>query len=339
MIAYTRIVQPEARVRTTKQTMTSDVWEKIKYAYLMDNRPIIWISEQPWAPSRPTVIKAVNQGIVVRNERGEVEHKQPIKGMLPAVQSTLRASEGAARVLAVVQAAAAGDGDSAAEQAAQVLPAPPAKRRRPSALPPAHEPSGHPADSQDASGVTPTTVLRELARFDGAATIAEETAMMRDGKATAYQTLMLAQTMVRDGQVLQAKISAYVQQMTVESPLDVLLGMKITGSITLAADRASRVVQRVLELERELLGDPKDALGATGAPGETFAMTEEEALAEARRCSHVLERYGVPFVVGARAELLVTATNEQDIREEAPSVFVGARDDSNDSPEERPTKK
>jgi hypothetical protein len=312
--------------------MTSDVWEKIKYAYLMDNWPLIWISEQPWAPSRPTVIKAVNQGIVVRNERGEVEHKPPIKGMKPAVQSTLRASEGATRVLAVVQAAAAGDGQTASEQASQPLP--PAKRRRPPALPPANEPAGHPADSPDVSGVTPTTVPRELARFDGAATIAEETAMMRDGKATAYETLMLARAMVRDGQTLQAKITAYMQTMTVTTPLDVLLGMKITGAVTLAADRASRVVQRVLELERELLGDPRDATGATGAPGETFAMTEEEALAELRLCSHVAERYGVPFTVGARAELTVTATNQQDIpQEEPPHVFVGARDDEQ---EERP---
>jgi hypothetical protein len=324
--------------RITTKSVSSETWERIRHEFLMNRQSITWIAEQPWAPSKPTVLKAINQGMTVRTLQGVSEHKLPIKTLQPAVQSTLRASEGAARVLAVVQAAAAGDGQSAAEQAAQVLPAPPAKRRRPPALPPANEPAGHPTDSQDVSGVTPTTVLRELARFDGAATIAEETAMMRDGKATAYQTLMLAQTMVRDGQVLQAKISAYVQQMTVESPLDVLLGMKITGSITLAADRASRVVQRVLELERELLGDPKDALGATGAPGETFAMTEEEALAEARRCSHVLERYGVPFVVGARAELLVTATNGQDIREEQPHAFVPARDDSSDAPEERQKK-
>lgn len=316
--------------RITTKSVSSETWERIRHEFLMNRQSITWIAEQPWAPSKPTVLKAINQGMTVRTLQGVSEHKPPIKGMKPAVQSTLRASEGAARVLAVVQAAAAGDGDSAAKQAAQALPAPPAKRRRPPALPPAHKPAGHPADlpdASDASGVTPTTVLRELARFDGAATIAEETIMMRDGKATAYETLMLAQTMVRDGQVLQAKISAYVQQMTVESPLDVLLGMKITGSITLAADRASRVVQRMLELERELLGDPRDATGATGAPGETFAMTEEEALAELRRCSHVAERYGVPFAVGSRAELPAVVMNQQDVREDAPHVFVPARDD------------
>ena len=326
--------------RITTKSVSSETWERIRHEFLMNRQSITWIAEQSWAPSKPTVLKAINQGMTVRTLQGVSEHKPPIKGMKPAVQSTLRASEGAARVLAVVQAAAAGDGHGASEQAAQVLPGPPAKRRRPPALPPAHEPAGHPADSQDVSGVTPTTVLRELARFDGAATIAEETAMMRDGKATAYETLMLARSMVRDGQVLQAKITAYMQTMTVTTPLDVLLGMKITGAVTLAADRASRVVQRVLELERELLGDPRDATGATGAPGETFAMSEEEALAELRRCSHVAERYGVPYVVGARAELLVTATNQQDIPpEEPPSVFVGARDDSNDAPEERQPKR
>lgn len=317
--------------------MSVETWERIRHEYLMENRPIIWIAEQEWAPSRPTVIRAVNHATVVRDARGEPVQKPSIKSLQPAVQSTLRASAGAARVLSVVEAVAAGDGQSAAEQAAQVLPSPPpGPRRRPPALPPAHEPAGHPVDSPDASSVTPTTVLRELARFDGAATIAEETAMMRDGKATAYETLMLASAMVRDGQTLQAKITAYIQTMTITTPLDVLFGVKITSAITLASDRATRVVQRVMELERELLGDPRDATGATGAPGETFAMTEEEAISEARRCAHTLGRYGVPFVVGGTAELPTQVVNQQDVREEPLHVFVPARDDepTEDQPNE-----
>lgn len=310
--------------RVTKQTMSVEIWERIRHAYLMDGRSNSWISEQEWAPSRPTVIRAINQGMTVRNLRGEPEEKPPIKGLKPAVQSTLRASKGAERVLAVVQAVTSGDGQAAAEQSAQVLPAPP-RRHRP--LPPAHEPAGYPADSPDASGVTPTTVLRELARFDGAATIAEEAMMMRDGKATAYDVLLLARAMVADGRDLQAKIKTALAKLEIDTPLDILFAVKINTAITLAADRGTRVVQRVLELERELLGDPRDATGATGAPGETFAMTEEEALAELRRCSHVAERYGVPFAVGARAELPAVVTNQQDVREEAPHVFVPARDD------------
>lgn len=327
-----------------RHLISEETWDRIRVAYLAEGRSAVWIAEQQWSPSRPTVIKAINKGIDVRALRGEAVSKPPLLSMKPAAQGALRASKGAARVLAVIEAVATGDKQTAGTIASEVIQGPKneraSERRKPKALPSGqpHEPAGHPADSSDGSGVTPTTVLRELARLDGAATIAEETAMMRDGKATAYETLVLARAMVRDGQTLQAKISAYIQTMTVTTPLDVLLGMKITGAITLASDRATRVVQRVLELERELLGDPRDATGATGAPGETFAMTEEEALAEARRCSHVLERYGVSFTVGGSAEIPAQVVNAQDVltnaKQEEPShMFVPARDDGDDERE------
>lgn len=312
-----------------RHLISEETWDRIRVAYLAEGRSAVWIAEQPWSPSRPTVIKVINKGIDVRALRGDAVRKPPLLSLKPAAQGALRASKGAARVLAVVEAVASGDKQTAGSIASEVIQAPQNERRKRKALPSGqpHQSTGHPADSSDASGVTPTTVLRELARLDGAATIAEEAAMVRDGKVTAYDVLCLARTMVADGRVLQAKISAAVAKMQIETGMDVLLAVKINSAITLAADRATRVVERVLDLERELLGDPRDATGATGAPGETFAMTEEEALAEARRCAHTLERYGVPFAVGSRAEIPAVVENQQDVQTDAPHVFVPARDD------------
>jgi hypothetical protein len=316
-------------VRDKRRLLGEEAWERVREAYLLEGRSAKWISEQPWGPSRPTVTRAIARGIDVRTPTGQAISKPPIESLKPAVQSAMRASKGAARVLAVVEAVATGDTETAAIAAEQPIRVPVHRTRGRRTLPPAQsaEPTGHP-DEVEHDGITPKAVLRELARLDGAQTLIEETTMLRDGKATAYDVLLLAQAMVADGRIIQGKISAALAKLEIETPLDVLLAVKINSAITLAVDRGTRVMQRVLELERELLGDPRDATGATGAPGETFAMTEEEALAELRRCSHVAERYGVPFAVGSRAELPAQVVNQQDVRqEEPPHVFVSARDD------------
>ena len=317
--------------KASKKLLELNVWERIRHCFLMERRSVLWIASQEWAPSRPTVTRAVSMGITVRDEQGGAHQKPPITSLAPSVQSVMRASEGAARVLSVVQAAASGDGQTAAQSAGHPLQLPPAKKKGRRAEP---EQPG-PADASAADGITPTTVLRELARFDGAETLAEEITMLREGKATAYEVLMLARAMVADGRIIQGKIATALATLKFDTPVDILFAVKINSAISLAADRATRVVQRSLELERELLGDPRDATGATGAPGEVFAMTSEEASAELRRCSHVAERYGLGFTVGGRAEIPVTVvTDEQDASKEHPSVFVGAHDEGPDEDEQ-----
>lgn len=315
-----------------KKLLEAEVWEKIRHAHLLERRSALWISNQQWAPSRPTVMRAINAGLSVRDVRGNVHKKPAIKTLEPSVQSAMRASEGAARVLAVVQAAGAGNGEAAAELAGQPLPMPAPARRLPAGRPPGatDQNEARAEVMPEPTGVTPETVLRELAHIDGAQTLAEETAMMREGKETAHDLLLLARSMVADGRAIHAKITAALGKIEILTPMDVLVAVKINSAIALTTDRATRVAERVMQLERELLGDPRDATGATGAPGETFAMSNEEALAELRRCSHVAERYGVTFAVGSLAELPAVVTNQQDIREEAPSVFVAARDDEQD---------
>ena len=294
----------------------------------MENRTILWISEQGWAPSRPTVIKAVSKGIVVRTRTGEYVTKPPIRGMLPAAQAVVRASEGAARVLSVLDSVVVGDAHRAASDASEVIPLPYTRRLTAHENAPS-EPVAFDHAPPERAGATAETVLRELARVDGATAIAEEVRLTRAAKTTAGNMLAVTHGMLAVCDDLQRRVLAKVPQLQVENWMDVLMAAKIIGTVTLASDRATRVAARVLQLERELLGDPREAANASGAPGETFAMGEDEALAELRRCGHVAERYGVPFTAGATAELAATVV-QHNTQPDIPSVFVSAREDADE---------
>jgi hypothetical protein len=307
--------------------MTCATWERVRDEY-MAGKAINWISAQTWAPSKPTVLKAVHHGVDVRMPNREVEPRPSLREMRINMQPAIRASEGAAKILSVIDAAVAGTTTELIHAATT-----PHTRRLTGpdvvVLDTDHPPG---IGGVDRSGATAETVLRELARVDGATAIAEEVRLTRAAKTNAQQMLEVTHGLLEACKDLKARVLAKVPSLPVDNWMDVLLASKIIGTVTLAADRATRTATRVLQLERELMGDPRDSANATGTPGETFAMTPEEALAELRRCSLVAERYGVPFAVGASAELAATVIQQDTLTDTAP-VFVAARDDE---PDDRP---